>query len=99
MAIFSNNKEAEVAALNQQIDTLNQQIQDGAKRRKKLAQMLTEEREKVAALEIRLGKAIADLNDAKRSVARTRKIARASVERANRFKDKLTRAFRPSQGS
>ncbi|WP_186229397.1 hypothetical protein [Burkholderia gladioli] len=69
---------------------LTQQLHESEARKKQLAAALKAEREKSQALEIQLGKVNAELVEARRAVARARAKQKASVERANRFKVRLT---------
>lgn len=73
----------------EEIEALNQQIEEGVKRRKALAEKLVAERKVAEALRIELGKIQAELAAAKRAVAKARYRQKASVARANRFKAKL----------
>lgn len=82
MGLFGNDKQAG--------SVLIQQLQESEARRKQLAASLKIERERSQALEDQLGKANAELAEARRSVARARARQKASVERANRFKARVT---------
>jgi|GEM_PF-3891631 len=83
----------------EEIEDLKQQISDSEAKRKKLSVALAEERKRVEALRIDLGKVNAELATARRAVAKARGRQKASVERANRFKTKLDKAHSPAQVS
>lgn len=82
MRIFGDDQSEEIAVLKRQ-------IQESEAKRKLLAQTLATERKQSEVLTIALGKAVAELADAKRAVAKARDRQKASVERANRFKARL----------
>lgn len=83
MGIFSDDK-------TEEIEALKERIAKSDARAKALAAELAQERAKTAAMqgEIEAGKA--QLEQVKATMMRTRQRQKASVERANRFKAKLS---------
>lgn len=83
MGIFSDDKSAE-------IDGLRAQIVKSEEKAKALAGELARERAKTAALQAEIEAGKAQLDQVKAAMVRTRQRQKASVERANRFKAKLS---------
>lgn len=83
MGIFGDDKTAEIEALQARIAKSDA-------RSKALAAELAQERAKTAALQAEIEAGKAQLEQVKAAMVRTRQRQKASVERANRFKAKLS---------
>lgn len=83
MGIFGDDKTAKIEALQGQIAKSEEKA-------KGLAAELARERAKTAALQAEIEAGKAQLDQAKAAMVRTRQRQKASVERANRFKAKLS---------
>jgi len=87
MGIFGEN--AEISNLKNENSVLQSRIDNSKNKYAKIYEALQTERAKSALLTSELASLAAQLAKAKTSVVQARKRQKASVERANRFKEKL----------